>query len=114
MSRPSTFVAGGYVVLEAVLGAIAFSAEDGRPLVEWIAFLLLVPSVVVTFPVLYVVGATGWSVRDSLPGEPMWPVALVFSVLFLAAALLNVLVIRVAANALLRRDRKPARQAPDA
>jgi biotin transporter BioY len=112
MSRPWLLAATGYVVLEAVLGAVAFSTEDGRPLVEWIAFLLLAPAVIVTFPVMYVVGAAGWSIRDSMPGEPMWPVALVFSALFLAAAIVNVLVIWVAVNALRRRNAHLARQTP--
>ncbi|MFN8193554.1 MAG: hypothetical protein U0R80_04630 [Nocardioidaceae bacterium] len=97
-------VAAVYLVLETVLAAVAFSSQQDRPLVEWVAFLLLLPSVVVAFPVIYVGGAVGWSLRDAMPGHPMWPVAVTFAVLMLATAVLNVLVVRTVA-ARLRRHR---------
>ncbi len=81
------------MLLVSVLGAVAFSTENARPSVEWPAFLLLLPTAVVTLPVMYVVGAIGWSIRDSLAGHPMWPVTLTFTVLFAGAALVNVVVI---------------------
>ena len=59
---------------------------------EVAAFLLALPMVVVTIPVVYVVGAVAWNVRDALPGDPMWPVTLTFTALFAATALLNVVV----------------------
>ena len=62
-------VAAGYVLLEAVLGAIAFSSDADHPKVEVEAFLLALPMVVVTIPVVYVVGAIAWNVRDALPGR---------------------------------------------
>ncbi|MBV9831111.1 MAG: hypothetical protein JOZ82_05905 [Marmoricola sp.] len=100
----------GYVVLEGVLGAVAFSAEDAKPVVEWIAFLLLLPGLVVTLPVIYVCGAWAWNLRDSLPHQPMWPVTLIFTTLFVAAAVVNVALVRVLTRAVLRRRRRTAAQ----
>jgi hypothetical protein len=84
-------VAVGYVLLDAVLGALAFSSDASHPKVEVAAFLLALPMVVVTIPVIYVVGAMAWNVRSGLAGEPMWPVTVTFTALFTATALLNVL-----------------------
>ena len=86
-------VALGYVLLEAVLGAIAFSSDHDHARVEVTAFVLALPMVVATIPVIYVVGAIAWNLRDSLAGHPMWPVTVTFTVLFAATAVLNVLVV---------------------
>jgi hypothetical protein len=85
-------VAVGYVLLEAVLGAIAFSSDTDHPRVEIAAFVLALPMVVATLPVIYVVGAISWNVRDAVDGQPMWPVTVTFTVLFATTAVLNVLV----------------------
>ena len=84
-----------YVVVITLLGYDAFSA---RPLLgpwgELAAFLLLFPAVFVELPVIYVVGASAWTVREGMPGQPMWPVTVTFTVLFLGSAVLNVLLWR--------------------
>jgi uncharacterized membrane protein len=82
-----------YVLLVAVLGALSFSSDQARPSVEWPAFLLLLPTVVLTLPVMYGVGAIAWSIRDAIPGQPMWPVTVTFTLLFAGAAVVNVVVI---------------------
>lgn len=112
MSRPWRIAPLGYVVLEGVLGAVAFSADHARPLAEWSAFLLLLPSVFFTLPVIYVVGAVAWNIRDSMMGEPMWPVTVIFSGLFLAAAVINVVLVWLLVSAFLRRKWHAARQTP--
>jgi hypothetical protein len=61
-------VAFAYIVLEGVLGAVAFASVDPRPAVEWTAFLLLAPGVFITLPVIYVVGAMAWNV----PASSLW------------------------------------------
>ena len=85
-------LAVGYVLLEAVLGAIAFSSDTDHPRAEVAAFVLALPMVVATIPVIYVVGAVAWNVRDGLAGQPMWPVTVTFAALLAATAALNVLV----------------------
>jgi hypothetical protein len=101
---PWRLAGGGYVLLEAVLGAIAFSSETDHPRVEVAAFVLALPMVVATLPVIYVAGAIAWNVRDALAGQPMWPVAVTFGVLLAATALLNVVVAWLAWSRLRRRS----------
>ena len=59
---------------EAPDSSAAFSAADPEPLLEWIAFLLVAPSVFLTLPPIYFAGGMAWQVRDAMPGEPIWPV----------------------------------------
>ena len=105
--RPSgaewRIVAGCYLALEGVLGALSFASEDARPTVEWIAFLLLLPAAVVTVPVIYVVGAGAWNIRASMAHEPMWPVTVTFTALFVAAAAANVALLWFLGSAISRR-----------
>ena len=89
---PWRVAAAGYVLVDATLGAIAFSSDQARPPVEIAAFLLALPAVVVTIPVIYVLGAAAWNLSAAMPGRPMWPVTLTFTGLFAATALLNVMV----------------------
>jgi len=91
-------VAVGYVATVGVLGAVAFSEDAGPSTVELVAFVLLLPTLPIALPVIYVVGAWAWNVRAAMPGEPMWPVTVTFTVLFVAAAIANVLVLRAASR----------------
>lgn len=79
-----------YVLVDAGLGAAAFAEDQARAPVEIAAFLLLLPTLLVSIPVIYVVGAMAWHVRDQMSGHPMWPVTGVFTGLFVAAATVNV------------------------
>ena len=88
---PWRLAAVGYVLVDAVLGALAFSSEQAHPAVEVAAFVLVLPAVIVALPVIYVVGAMAWHLRDALAGRPMWPVTVTFTVLFAATAILNVI-----------------------
>ena len=47
---PWRLAAAGYVLVDATLGAIAFSSDQARPPVEIAAFLLALPAVVVDDP----------------------------------------------------------------
>ena len=84
-----------YVVVVTLLGYDAFSAQPLLgPWGEVAAFVLLLPAVVVELPVIYVVGALAWSIREGMAGEPMWPVTLTFTALFLASAVINAVLVR--------------------
>lgn len=97
-------VAVTYVALEGVLGAVAFSSVEARPGVEWTAFLLLLPGLVATFSVIYLGGAIAWSV----PASSLWPVTVIYSLLFIGAAVANVCLLCVMAPALRgRRESVP-------
>jgi len=98
-------VAVVYVLVDAGLGAIAFSSDDARPAIEIAAFVLALPAVVVTVGVIYVGGAMGWNLRDALPGDPMWPVATTFAALFAATAITNVMFVWLAWSTLARSRR---------
>jgi hypothetical protein len=88
-----------YVLVMTVAGGYAFSSADPESLeVELVAFVLLLPALVVALPVMYVVGALAWQLRADLPGEPMWPVTLTFALLFAASATANVLIVWGAAS----------------
>ena len=89
---PWRLLAVGYVLVDATLGAVAFSSDQGHPHTELAAFVLALPAVVATIPAIYVIGAGAWNLRDAMPGQPMWPVTLTFTGLFAATALLNVVV----------------------
>ena len=112
MTTPWRVAAVAYVVLEGVLGALAFSGDlpaDGGPTglgppgVELTAFALLLPCLVVTLPVFYVVGALAWTASAHLDGHPAWPVTATFTLMFVAAATFNVAVVSVLARGLARR-----------
>lgn len=84
-----------YVLVVTVLGYDAFSAEPALWWVgEMVAFALLTPLVAVELPVIYLVGAAAWNVREGMPGQPMWPVTLTFTCLFFLAAVLNAIYVR--------------------
>jgi hypothetical protein len=79
-------VAACYVVLEGVLGAVVFGSVEQRSGLEWTAFLLLIPGVVVTLPFIYFLGAMAWNV----PASSLWFVGSAYSALFIGAAVVNV------------------------
>ena len=56
--------------------------------------LLTLPALLPALPVIYVVGALMWNVTDADNGGPMWPVTLVFVLMFCAVALANVALVR--------------------
>jgi hypothetical protein len=85
-----------YVVLVAALAASAFWSPQegftwGR---EGLAMALTLPALVPALPVLYVAGALAWNITGADDGGPMWPVTLVYTLLFAATALANVWLLR--------------------
>ena len=104
-SLPWRMAAATYVLVDGTLGAIAFSSDVARPPVEIAAFALALPALVATIPVVYVVGAWAWDVRDSMTGTPMWPVTVTFTLLLAATAILNVVLVWLVWSTRRRRRR---------
>jgi hypothetical protein len=94
MPRQIQELAAVYVVTLGAAGAYSFSSTGtGVGAVELTAFALMLPGLVVSLPVIYLVGAIAWQVRADLPGEPMWPVTITFTLLFAATAMVNVVIL---------------------
>jgi membrane protein implicated in regulation of membrane protease activity len=75
----------------AALAATAFSdPHAGFTWREGAAMLLTLPVLVPALPVLYVGGAAAWNATGADSGGPMWPVTLVYSVIFAMIAGANV------------------------
>lgn len=103
-----------YVLTVTAFGYDAFSADPRLGWVgELLAFVLLLPSVFVALPVIYVVGAAAWNVREGMAGQPMWPVTLTFTVMFLGFAVANAWVVRFVARGLTTRSPLPPPPAPE-
>lgn len=80
-----------YVLTVTGLSIVAFpGGNDLAGPAEIIMFVLLLPSIVVALPVVYVLGGLAWN----SPGDPGPLVAVTFAVLLTATAIVNVLVIR--------------------
>ena len=91
LSARGRILAVAYVAVVAVLAGSAFS--DPHAGVGWLtgaAMLLTLPAMVAALPVLYVVGAAAWNVTNAAGGGPMWPVTLVYIVIFMGTAVANV------------------------
>jgi hypothetical protein len=98
-------LAVGYLAVVAVLAADAFS--DPHAGFTWrtgAAMLLTLPAMVAALPVLYVVGAATWNATHAADGGPMWPVTLIYTVIFVGIAAANVWLV---ATALRRRRAVP-------
>ncbi len=52
--------------------------------------LLTLPALLPALPVIYLVGAWVWNVTGADGGGPMWPVTLVYALLFAGVAVANV------------------------
>ena len=101
-----------YVAVVTLLGCEAFTAQPLLfPWTEVAAFALLLPTLVVELPVIYVVGAMAWNVREGMAGQPMWPVTVTFTVLFFASAVLNAVLVRYLVRAVTSRWRPRPPQA---
>lgn len=102
--------AGLYVGAVAALAARAFWSPDaGFTWGEGAALLLTVPVIIPALPLIYVVGAGIWNVTEAGDGGPMWPVTVVYTLMFAAVAVGNVWLARVLLRwRHLRRTRKPA------
>lgn len=95
MGRGAGAAAGLYVAVVATLVATSFrSAGQGFSMTEGAAFALTLPVLVVALPVVYLVGAGIWSLTNAGDGGPMWPVTLVFVVMFTVIAVANLWVLR--------------------
>jgi hypothetical protein len=95
MGGRGQIVARGYVVLVAVLTAASFhEAGQGFSAVEAATLVLLLPTVLVALPVIYLVGAGAWAVTDAGGGGPMWPVTVVFVLMLGSVAVANLWLLR--------------------
>jgi hypothetical protein len=102
-------VASIYVVAVAVFSASTWSDRNG--LFDWqhagLNMIVCLPCMILTLPILYVVGAAAWNVTDADSGGPMWPVTAAYTLVFTLTAVANVGLVRLLgfllARAVLRR-----------
>jgi hypothetical protein len=86
-------VAGLYVGAVSALAASAFWGPNetftwNR---EGVAMLLTLPALLPALPAIYLLGAIIWNVTDAGDGGgPMWPVTLVYTLMFAGVAAANV------------------------
>ena len=101
-------LAGCYVGAVAMLAARAFSEPQAS--FTWsregLATLLTLPALVLALPVVYFVGALSWNLTNADSGGPMWPVTLVYTLMFAGIAIANVWIFH-----LLLRSRRRRRSA---
>jgi hypothetical protein len=95
MGRRERLAAGLYVAVVAALAGASFhDSGQGFSAVEVAALVMLLPTVVVALPVIYLAGAAAWSLTDAGDGGPMWPVTVVFVLLFAGVAVANLWLLR--------------------
>jgi hypothetical protein len=85
-----------YVGAVSVLAASAFWTPD-EPFTwdrEAVAMLLTLPALLAGLPVIYLLGAAMWHITNATGGGPMWPVTLVYTLMFAGMATANVLIVR--------------------
>lgn len=104
-------LAGLYVGVVSALAASAFWSphETFAWDREGVAMLLTLPALLPALPVIYLLGAAVWNATDAGNGGPMWPVTLVYALMFAGAAAANFWLLRLALRT--RRARK-SRAAP--
>ena len=84
----------GYVSLVAVLAVVATADPNDQRIGAFRAVMVLcLPAMVAVLPVLYVVVSTVINVTSSDDGGVTWPVTVSYVVLFVAAAMLNCLLL---------------------
>lgn len=85
-----------YVGVVAALAASAFSSpgEGFTWNREGVAMLLTLPALIPALPLVYVIGAAIWNVTNAGDGGPIWPVTLVYTLMFAAVAAANVWLLR--------------------
>jgi len=90
-------LSASYVAAVAAVAASAFSSphESFSWSREGTVMVLTLPALLPALPVLYVVGATAWNVTNADDGGPMWPVTLVYALLFAGIAVTNVWLLRL-------------------
>jgi len=89
-------VAAVYLALVCALAASAFANPNqafswGR---EGVALGLTLPAVVPALPFVYLTGAGIWDVTGADSGGPMWPVTLVYTLMFATVAVVNLWLLR--------------------
>lgn len=94
-----------YVLAVAAAAATAFAHPDATfGWAEAAAIVLTLPAFVVALPCIYLGGAAAWNVTGADSGGPMWPVTVVYILMFTATAVANL----VALGRLQRRRRRRA------
>ena len=80
-----------YVGVVSGLSASAFwSPDQGVTWREALAMLLTLPVLIPALPVIYVLGAAAWNLTDADSTGPMWPVTLLYTLMFAGVAVANV------------------------
>ena len=103
MGRATQLAAAGYVAAVVILVAVSFrSPHQGFSVTEGVALALTLPVLIAALPVVYLLGAAIWSLTDAGDGGPMWPVTLVFVLMFAVIAVANLWVLRWVAHRLRR------------
>jgi hypothetical protein len=89
-------LAAVYIAAVTTLGASAFwtPIEEFTWNREAAALLLSLPALVVGIFAIYVLGPIAWHATNASSGGPMWPVTLVYTIIFAAMAITNVWLIR--------------------
>ncbi|GAA2095198.1 hypothetical protein GCM10009841_06170 [Microlunatus panaciterrae] len=99
-----------YIGGVAALAASAFSDRNATFTgSEGAALLLTLPTLVPALPIMYVIGAGIWSITDADSGGPMWPVTVVYTLMFTGIATANLWLLRQ----LIRRRRLHRSQRAD-
>ena len=113
MKTRGWIAAGLYAGIVGVLAASAFwsPSQSFTWSREAVAMLLTLPALIPALPVIYVVGAALWNVTGASDGGgPMWPVTLVYTLMFVGVAVANVLLLRSLIAG--RRQRRSAELPP--
>ena len=98
-------VSVAYVAAVAALTAKAFSSPDpGFTWTEATAMLATLPAILGAMPVVYLGGALIWNLTGADDGGPMWPVTLVYTVIFAGAAVANLWLVRALVHVLRPRS----------
>jgi hypothetical protein len=85
-----------YVAAVTCLGASAFWTPNEA--FTWnreaVALLLSLPALCLGIFAIYVLGPLAWNATNASNGGPMWPVTLVYTIIFAAMAIANVWLVR--------------------
>ena len=104
MTRRQVTVGAPYVALVGTLAGVTHSQPNQTFGWAWaLCLILCLPVLVIGLPFVYVLGAAVWNVTDAGDGGPMWPVTVVYTVLFCAIAIGNCLLLGPLAARLRRR-----------
>jgi ABC-type dipeptide/oligopeptide/nickel transport system permease subunit len=95
-----------YVGIVGVLAGLGNAGRNQGPSWMWVAAIVLtLPAFVLALPITYVIGSSIWNITDAGNGGPMWPVTVVYAVLFAAIAVANLVLLALTRKEWMRRKR---------